>query len=64
MTLTLQDAEELGVRRLSVGSGLARAAYGAFFQAAKAMREKGKFQFGEEIDGLSELWKLFPERDL
>jgi 2-methylisocitrate lyase-like PEP mutase family enzyme len=59
MQLTAAKATELGVRRLSVGSGLARAAYGAFFAAAKAMRENGTFSFGEEIAGLSELWGYF-----
>jgi len=59
MQLTTAKATELGVRRLSVGSGLARAAYGAFFAAAKAMRENGTFSFGEEIAGLSELWGYF-----
>lgn len=59
MQLTVAKATELGVRRLSVGSGLARAAYGALFAASKAMRENGTFSFGEEIAGLSELWGYF-----
>jgi 2-methylisocitrate lyase-like PEP mutase family enzyme len=40
---TIRDAEELGVRRVSVGSGLARAAWGGFIRAAKGLAEKGLF---------------------
>ena len=35
------ELAEAGVRRLSVGSSLARVAYGAFYQAALALRETG-----------------------
>jgi 2-methylisocitrate lyase-like PEP mutase family enzyme len=41
--LTIRDAEELGVRRVSVGSGLARAAWGGFIRAAKELAERGVF---------------------
>ncbi|HTZ48253.1 MAG TPA: isocitrate lyase/phosphoenolpyruvate mutase family protein [Verrucomicrobiae bacterium] len=43
LTLNLQELSEIGVRRVSVGSGLCRAAMGAFVQAAREMREKGTF---------------------
>jgi 2-methylisocitrate lyase-like PEP mutase family enzyme len=39
----LQEAEDLGVRRISVGGSLARAAWGGFMRAAKEMAEKGTF---------------------
>jgi 2-methylisocitrate lyase-like PEP mutase family enzyme len=36
---------ELGARRISVGSALSRAAFGAFFRAARELRESGTFEF-------------------
>lgn len=47
--LTLADLEELGVRRVSVGSGLQRVAFTAFALAARAMADRGTF---EGLDGL------------
>jgi 2-methylisocitrate lyase-like PEP mutase family enzyme len=41
--LSLAQAAELGVRRISVGGSLARAAWGGFMGAAKEMAEKGTF---------------------
>jgi 2-methylisocitrate lyase-like PEP mutase family enzyme len=41
--LTMTDAAELGVRRVSVGGALARAAWGGFIRAAKELAEKGTF---------------------
>ncbi|KAA1011579.1 isocitrate lyase/phosphoenolpyruvate mutase family protein [Paraburkholderia panacisoli] len=41
-TLTLQDVAGLGVRRISVGGALARAAWGGFMQAAQGLTE-GRF---------------------
>ena len=40
---TVQDVAAMGVRRISVGGGLARAAWGAFFRAARGMAEDGRF---------------------
>ncbi len=45
--LKVSDLAEMGVRRISVGSSLARAAWGAFIRAAKAIAEEGNFsEFG------------------
>src|SRR6516165_8468642 len=41
--LSLAEAADLGVRRISVGGSLARAAWGGFMHAAKEMAEKGTF---------------------
>ncbi len=41
--LSLQEAEALGVRRISVGGSLARTAWAGFMKAAKEMAEKGSF---------------------
>jgi 2-methylisocitrate lyase-like PEP mutase family enzyme len=42
--LTMHDAAELGVRRVSVGGALARAAWGGFIRAAKELSESGRFE--------------------
>jgi 2-methylisocitrate lyase-like PEP mutase family enzyme len=41
--LSVADLAALGVRRVSVGSGLARAAWGGFIRAAEAMARDGSF---------------------
>jgi 2-methylisocitrate lyase-like PEP mutase family enzyme len=41
--LTLRDAEALGVRRISVGGALARAAWGGFMRAAQEIARDGRF---------------------
>jgi 2-methylisocitrate lyase-like PEP mutase family enzyme len=41
--LSLAQATDLGVRRISVGGSLARVAWGGFMRAAKEMAEKGTF---------------------
>jgi len=41
--LTIGDAADLGVRRVSVGGALARAAWGGFIRAAKELAEAGTF---------------------
>jgi 2-methylisocitrate lyase-like PEP mutase family enzyme len=41
--LNVSDLADVGVRRISVGSSLARAAWGGFIRAAKAIAEEGSF---------------------
>jgi len=41
--LTLAQVAELGVRRISVGGALARAAWGGFMRAARQIAEQGSF---------------------
>lgn len=41
--LTVADAAALGVRRISVGGALARAAWGGFMRAARMLAEAGRF---------------------
>jgi 2-methylisocitrate lyase-like PEP mutase family enzyme len=43
----LAELAEIGVRRVSIGGSLARAAFGAFLQAATEIRERGTFGYGE-----------------
>jgi len=46
--LTVDDVSALGAKRISVGSGLARCAFGAFLRAARDIREHGTFAFAED----------------
>ena len=41
--LSLKEAEDLGVRRISVGGSLARTAWAGFMRAAREMADKGTF---------------------
>jgi 2-methylisocitrate lyase-like PEP mutase family enzyme len=41
--LTVKDCADLGVRRISVGGSLARAAWGGFIRAARQIMEAGSF---------------------
>ncbi|MGC2161347.1 MAG: isocitrate lyase/phosphoenolpyruvate mutase family protein [Silvibacterium sp.] len=51
----------MGVKRISVGSALARAALTGFLRAAREMREHGTFRFAEEIASYEEITAMFPE---
>jgi 2-methylisocitrate lyase-like PEP mutase family enzyme len=46
--LTVDELAALGVRRISVGSALSRAALGAFVRAAQEIREHGTFRFADD----------------
>jgi 2-methylisocitrate lyase-like PEP mutase family enzyme len=61
LNLTLDELSAIGVKRVSVGSGLARAALGGFLRAAREMRESGTFTWAAEaVNSLSELTAKFP----
>lgn len=61
--LTLADLEGLGVRRVSVGGALARAAWGGFMRAAQALVQ-GRFDgFGDAASG-AQLNELFADDPL
>jgi 2-methylisocitrate lyase-like PEP mutase family enzyme len=57
--LTLQDLGELGVRRISLGSGFSRAALTAFLHAAREVIDDGTFEFAYETLYISELTAMF-----
>jgi 2-methylisocitrate lyase-like PEP mutase family enzyme len=59
--LTMADAAALGVRRVSVGGALARAAWGGFIRAAKQLAEDGRFDGFAGAAPYSELQKFFFE---
>lgn len=50
--LTVADVAALGVRRISVGGALARAAWGGFMRAARLIAQEGRFDgFAEAASG-------------
>ena len=57
--LSLDELRALGVRRVSVGSALSRAALGAFLRAAREMRERGTFTFAQDAISYRELNSMF-----
>ncbi|HEU4510249.1 MAG TPA: isocitrate lyase/phosphoenolpyruvate mutase family protein [Pyrinomonadaceae bacterium] len=57
--ISLADLAAIGVKRISVGSGLARCAFGSFLRAAREMREHGTFTFAEDAVPYRELNSLF-----
>jgi len=56
---SLDALASLGVKRVSLGSSLARAAYGAFLKAAQEVRQKGSFDFAREAVAYSEINAMF-----
>jgi len=62
-TLRMNVAElaALGVRRISVGSALSRAALGAFLRAAREIRDNGSFGFGADAVGYAEINAMFAQ---
>ncbi|CAG8866135.1 hypothetical protein PS627_01902 [Pseudomonas fluorescens] len=57
--LSVNQLQDLGVRRISVGSSLARAAFGTLQRAALEIRDQGTFGYGEQALPFSELNDLF-----
>lgn len=53
--LSLAELSAIGVKRVSVGSALSRAALGAFLRAAREMREHGTFTFAEHAVGYRDI---------
>jgi 2-methylisocitrate lyase-like PEP mutase family enzyme len=57
--LSLAELSEIGVRRVSVGSALSRAALGAFLRAAREMQAHGTFTFAEDAVKYAEMNEMF-----
>jgi 2-methylisocitrate lyase-like PEP mutase family enzyme len=57
--LTMGDAADLGVRRVSVGGALARAAWGGFIRAARELAERGTFDGFAGATPYADLQKFF-----
>src|SRR5213592_2318746 len=60
--LSLSQLADLGVRRISVGSGLALAAWGKFLRAAKDIKTNGTFNLLANGTAFADLNELFRER--
>lgn len=59
VVLSLDELSQLGAKRISVGSSLARTALGAFLRGAREMREKGTFTFANEAANPREISAIF-----
>jgi 2-methylisocitrate lyase-like PEP mutase family enzyme len=59
INLTLADLSQLGVKRVSTGGALSRAAFGAVYRAAVEMRDKGTFQFVDSAMSSRDLNGMF-----
>ena len=58
-SLSLSALSALGVKRVSVGSALSRAALGAFLRGAREMREHGTFAFADEAVSYRDISAMF-----
>lgn len=58
-SLTLDELGEIGVKRVSLGSALIRAAYGELLRAAAEVREKGTFTFANHAQTYGSLNERF-----
>lgn len=59
VSLSVNQLQDLGVRRISVGSSMARAAFGALHRAALEIREQGTFGYGDHALPFDQLNDLF-----
>ncbi|MET0298916.1 MAG: isocitrate lyase/phosphoenolpyruvate mutase family protein [Flavitalea sp.] len=59
VTMSVNELQDLGVKRISVGSSLFRSAYNAVFEAGKFMLGKGQFNFADGSVSYGTLNKLF-----
>ncbi|HEX7723699.1 MAG TPA: isocitrate lyase/phosphoenolpyruvate mutase family protein, partial [Pyrinomonadaceae bacterium] len=60
--LTVSQLADVGVRRISVGGALARAAWAGFIKAAKEIHEQGSFASFADLTPFGELNDLFADR--
>ena len=60
--LSVSQLADLGVRRISVGSGLALAAWGAFLRAAQDIKTNGTFNLLANNAGSADLNELFRQK--
>lgn len=59
LPLSLAALSAMGVRRVSVGSALSRAALGAFLRAAREMQEHGTFTFADDAVSYRDINGIF-----
>ena len=61
-SFSLDALASLGVKRVSLGSSLARAAYGAFLRAAREIAQTGTFEFARDAIPYAEINAMFKTR--
>jgi 2-methylisocitrate lyase-like PEP mutase family enzyme len=61
-TFSLAELGDLGVKRVSLGSSLARAAFGALLRASREVRDSGTFTFSRDAMPYAELNALFERK--
>ena len=59
VNFNLAELSAIGVKRVSVGSGLSRAALGAFLRAAREMKDRGTFMFADEAVSYQDVSAMF-----
>jgi 2-methylisocitrate lyase-like PEP mutase family enzyme len=59
VALSLAELSAMGVKRVSVGSALSRAAFGAFLRASREMLDSGTFEFAEQAVSTKEISAMF-----
>lgn len=57
-TFSMDELADAGVKRVSLGSSLSRAAFGAFLRAAREVREAGTFTFAADAVPFAEIQRL------
>lgn len=60
MDLTLEALSKLGVKRVSIGGSLARAAFGAMLRAGREMRDHGTFDFTRSAVSHADISAMLP----
>ncbi len=61
--LNLAELSEIGVKRISVGSALARCAFTSMLRAAREMKEQGTFLFADDAEPFRTINSLFASRN-
>ncbi|OCX51992.1 2-methylisocitrate lyase [Mucilaginibacter sp. PPCGB 2223] len=56
---SLNMLEDLGVKRVSLGSAFIRAAYGGFYRAVEEVAQNGTFNFADDAKPYADINKLF-----
>jgi 2-methylisocitrate lyase-like PEP mutase family enzyme len=59
ITFTIADLATIGVKRVSLGSSLARVAYGSFLRAADEIHQQGTFSFAPGTMPYGEINDMF-----
>lgn len=59
LAFSVSDLSAMGVRRISVGSTLSRAALGAFLRAGREIMQHGTFTFGQDAVAYPEIGRMF-----